>query len=195
MSEIRNLLPNPWPNGTSKWRQFNGTAQDCEMRMSKDESSMYFRGLTNTKCSWSCKVLDTPTGQMVFGLTTGTAGGMKARVKNLFSVELTEQKLLAQSNSFYLLPFELKTPGCDLIIDGPAKNVAATLNHLLLMTQEDWTHMRNLKSGAGSTANIRWFAPPKTAATGVMSTPALDRGGCAPSTARHYPHIDVEVAA
>ncbi len=146
------------------------------MRMSKDESSMYFRGLTDVQSSWCCELSGTPTGRMVFGLTTGTAGGMKAHVKNLFGVELTEQKLLGQSNSFYLLPFELKTPGCELIIDGPTKNVVATLNHLLLMTQEDWDTMRNLKNSDGTAANIRWFAPPKTAAAGVVSTPTLDRG-------------------
>ena len=175
MREIRNLLIDPWPDGTAKWRQFNGMPQDCEMRMSGDKSSIYFRGLTDTRCSWVCQLQDTPTGQMVFGLTTGTAGGMNARVKNLGGTQVTE-KLLAQSNSFYLLPFELETPGCELILDGPAKNVVATLNHLLLMTQEDWTHMRNLKNDDGSTANIRWFAPPKTAAAGVVSTPTLDRG-------------------
>lgn len=176
MREMRNLLNDPWPDGTSKWVQFSGTAQDCEMRMSNDKSVMYFRGLTDTQCSWSCRVQDTPTGQMVFGLTTGTAGGMKARVKSWLGKQLTEHKPLEQSSSFYLLPFELKTPGCELIIDGPVKNATATLNHLLLMTQEDWTHMRNLKNDDGSTANIRWFAPPKTAAAGVVSTPTLDRG-------------------
>lgn len=176
MREIRNLLLDPWPNDTSKWRQINGTAQDCEMRMSNDKSAMYFRGLTDVQSSWCCELSGTPTGRMVFGLTTGTAGGMRARVKSAGGVALTEPKTLAQSSSFYLLPFELQTPGCELIIDGPAKNVVATLNHLLLMTQEDWTHMRNLKNDDGSTANIRWFAPPKTAAAGVVSTPVLDRG-------------------
>ena len=175
MREIRNLMLDPWPGGTSKWRQFNGTAQDCEMRMNSDKSAMYFRRLTDVQSSWCCELSGTPTGRMVFGLTTGTAGGMNARVKNLGGTQVTK-KLLAQSNSFYLLPFELETPGCELILDGPAKNVAATLNHLLLMTQEDWDTMRNLKNSDGTPANIRWFAPPKTAAAGVVSTPTLDRG-------------------
>lgn len=173
--EIHNLLIDPWPDGTAIWRQFNGMPQDCEMRMSRDKSSIYFRGSTDTRCSWVCQLQDTPTGQMVFGLTTGTAGGMNARVKNLGGTQVTK-KLLAQSNSFYLLPFELETPGCELILDGPAKNVAATLNHLLLMTQEDWDTMRNLKNSDGTPANIRWFAPPKTAAAGVKTTPVLDQG-------------------
>lgn len=176
MVEIRNLLTDPWPNGTSKWVQFNGAAQDCEMRMSSDKSAMYFRGLTDVPSSWCCELSGTPTGRMVFGLTTGTAGGMRARVKSAGGVALTEPKTLVQGNSLYLLSFEMTTPGCLLIIDGPAKNVAATLNHLLLMTQEDWDTMRNLTDADGTPANIRWFAPPKTAATGVMSTPALDRG-------------------
>ena len=174
---VRNLLTDPWPAGTTKWVQFNGSAQDCEFRMSGDGSTMYFRGLTDVQSSWRYELSGIPAGRMVFGLTTGTAGGLRARVKAAGASASMLEKVLARGNSFYLLPFELATPGCQLVIDGPAKNVAATLNHLLLMTEEDWTHMRDIKNDDGTAANIRWFAPPKTAASGVMSTPALDRGG------------------
>ncbi len=43
------------------------------------------------------------------------------------------------------------------------------------MSGKDFDTMRAIKNPDGTPANI-WFAPPKTAATGVMSTPVLDRG-------------------
>ena len=202
---MRNLMTDPWPNGTAGWNIIAGTTGNVEFRMCNDGKSFMLKRLT-----------DDPADIMISRTLTGLKAGTYVAALQLLdyyeSVADNGVVLLArqlggitnygsitakQKPACLYTQFALPADGgLRIVLQPPAAvNAYYVVDKLLLMTQEDWDTMRNLKNSDGTPGNIRWFAPPKTAATGVLSVPALDRGGCSPSTARRYPHIDVEVAA
>lgn len=196
MAEMRNLLSDPWPNSVVKWE--SDSPSDLLLRMTDNgqricmettvaNSNLYIRTLTANL-----------TGRFVFAVNFAEFGGGASSALMIFdrntwsmlaSKQVSRVGMAAASFTANNQPTQLR------IQCGSLVGQKVIIDHLLLMTQEDWTHMRAIKNPDGTPANIRWFAPPKTAAAGVMSTPALDRGGSCSNPARHYPHIDVEVAA
>ena len=177
MAEMRNLLTDPWPNSVDGWRIFKGSSSDMQLRMTLDGEWMFWEMLTAG-----------PAGEYVVAvLALSITNPIVFRVKD---GNLAQQaSVTCQNGKCMVINFTTGVPNCQLIFDAAnVKGSKATLGHFLLCTKQDWTHMRAIKNPDGTPANIRWFAPPKTAATGVMSTPALDRGGCSPRARRHYPH-------
>ena len=187
MSEIRNLLTDPWPNSTAGWDIIAGTTGNVEFRMCNDDKSFMLKRLT-----------DDPDVIMISRTLTGLKAGTYVAALQLIdyyeSVADNGVVLLArqlggttnygsitakQNGACLYTQFALPADGGLRIVLQPpaAANAYYALDKLLLMTQEDWDTMRNLKNSDGTPGNIRWFAPPKSAATGVKTTPALDRGG------------------
>lgn len=205
MVEIRNLLPDPWPYGVTRFQQVAGSASDGEFRMCNDNRSFFLKNVSNGAgpCAYCMQLPDLRPGKYVVGLRflnyydSVADGGSVLRVREMNGGNNYCVITAKQLGAYIIEQFTLSaSDGVRVLLDTP-KTVGQyyAIDSLLMMTEEDWTHMRNLKQDDGTPANIRWFAPPKTAAAGVMATPALDRGWCSPSTARRYPHIDVEVAA
>lgn len=166
MAEMRNLLTDPWPNSVDGWRIFKGSSSDMQLRMTLDGEWMFWEMLTAG-----------PAGEYVVAvLALSITNPIVFRVKD---GNLAQQaSVTCQNGKCMVINFTTGVPNCQLIFDAAnVKGSKASLGHFLLCTKQDWTHMRAIKNPDGTPANIRWFAPPKTAATGVMSTPALDRGG------------------
>ncbi len=189
MAEMRNLLTDPWPNGTAGWDIIAGTTGSVEFRMCNGARSFLLKRLTAS-----------PAYIMISRTLTGLKAGTYVAALQLLdyyeSVADNGAVLLArqlggttnygritakQKPACLYTQFALPADGgLRIVLQPPAAvNAYYAVDKLLLMTQEDWDTMRNLTDADGTPANIRWFAPPKTAATGVMSTPALDRGGLA----------------
>ena len=187
MAEMRNLLPDPWPNSMTHFSQVGGSASDGEFRMCNDNRSFFLKNVSNSAgaCTYCMWLPDLRPGKYVVGLRflnyydSVADGGSVLRVREMnggnnycvitakqLGAYIIEQFTLSASDGVRVLLDTPKTVGQHYVIDS-----------LLLMAQEDWDTMRNLKNSDGSAADIRWFAPPKTAATGVLSVPALDRGG------------------
>lgn len=196
MTEMRNLMPDPWPSRLS-WGYVGGGAQNnMTLRMTNDKTGLHITTWA-TPPAW--------VGVWVTGMTPGReyvaaiifdGEPITLLAKDEISGPSLAQVECTQPNNCYMIRFTPAGNRALVIVIAPSTvNAASAIKQFSVMSGEDWDNMRNLKNDDGTAANIRWFAPPKTAATGVMSTPALDRGGCSPSTARRYPHIDVEVAA
>ena len=187
MAEMRNLLPDPWPNWTAGWAIIAGTTGSVEFRMCNDGNSFLLKRLTAGPA-------DIMISRTLTGLKAGTYVAALRLLDYYDSVADNGAVLLArqlggttnygritakQKPAYLYTQFTLPADGgLRIVLQPPAAvNAYYAVDKLLLMTQEDWDTMRAIKNPDGTPANIRWFAPPKTAAAGVMSTPALDRGG------------------
>ncbi len=177
MAEMRNLLPDPWPSRLSWDYVGGGNRSNLELRMTNDRTGIYMRTLA-TPPAWVGGWLSglTPGGEYVAAIYK-SGSPVTLLAKNEISGPRLAQVECAQDNSCYAIRF---TPAGDralvIVIAPPTVNGATTIKNFTVMSGEDWDTMRNLKNSDGSAANIRWFAPPKDAATGVMATPVLDRG-------------------
>lgn len=173
---ITNLHTDPWPNSANGWKIFNGSSADMELRMTLNGEWLSWEMLTAGGASISHHVA-CPAGEYVAAfLAQNITDPIVFRVKD---GNFTQQaSVTCQSGKCMGINFTTSVPNCELIMDAAnIKGSKATIGHFLLCTKQDWTYMRNLKNDDGTPANIRWFAPPRTAATGVMTTPMLDRGG------------------
>ena len=182
MAEIRNLLPDPWTVGTRGWTRFGGGAGDIQLSVTaSNPTCVYARNITGGGGRGVETTLSLAAGDYVFGLRLNGASQYGAngqlalvqRGSDYISIVKYQGK-----GKYYAAQFTVTQQSTVklLLVLPAAENGEFGIHYLQLMSKEDWTHMRNLKNDDGSTANIRWFAPPKTAAAGVVSTPMLDRG-------------------
>lgn len=178
MAEMRNLLPDPWPNSVGKWASDNPSG--LLLRMTDNGQRIYMETTVASHDLYIRTLTANLTGRFVFAVNFAEFGGGASSALMIFdrntwstlaSKQVSQVGMAAVSFTANNQPTQLR------IQCGSLVGQKVIIDHLLLMTQEDWTHMRNLKNSDGTPGNVRWFAPPKTAATGVMSTPALDRGG------------------
>lgn len=183
MAEIRNLLPDPWPNSASGWVR-TGSADDFEFRMTQAGTDYYLKNLAGTSnCFVSRSFPDMPAGEYVLGayiydFSHGDVAGNVIVKAKCGANYLGFVRAREHAGAYVAAEFTTTANGLTVIIQPPAGvNRSTRMRYLTLMSQKDWDTMRNLKNDDGTAANIRWFAPPKSAAAGVMSTPALDRGG------------------
>ena len=178
MAEMRNLLPDPWPNSVVKWA--SDSPSDLLLRMTDNGQRICMETTVANRDLYIRTLTANLTGRFVFAVNFAEFGGGASSALMIFerntwsmlaSKQVSQVGMAAVSFTANNQPIQLR------IQCGSLVGQKVIIDHLLLMTQEDWTRMRNLKNSDGTPGNIRWFAPPKTAASGVMSTPALDRGG------------------
>ena len=183
MSEMRNLLPDPWPVGTRGWKRFGGGADDIQLSVTaSNPTCVYARNITGGDGRGVETTLSLEAGDYVFGLRLNEASQYGAngqlalvqRGSDYISIVRYQGK-----RKYYAAQFTLPQQSTVklLLVLPAAENSEFEIHYLQLMSKEDWTHMRNLKNSDGTPGNIRWFAPPKAASHGVMSTPELDLGG------------------
>lgn len=178
MAEMRNLLNDPWPNSVVKWA--SDSPSDLLLRMTDNGQRIYMETIVANRDLYIRTLTANLTGRFVFAVNFAEFGGGASSALMIF--ERNTWSMLAfkpvSQVGMAAVSFTANNQPTQLRIQcGSLVGQKVIIDHLLLMTQEDWTHMRNLKNDDGTPANIRWFAPPKTAATGVLSVPALDRGG------------------
>ena len=186
MREMRNLLTDPWPNGTAGWDIINGTTENVEFRMCNDNMSFLLKRLTASPAD--IMISRTLTGlkagpyvaalQFLDYYESGADNGAVLLARQLGGTTNYGRITAKQKPACLYTQFTLPADGgLRIVLQPPAAvNAYYAVDKLLLMTQEDWDTMRNLKNSDGTPRNVRWFAPPKTAAAGVVSTPVLDRG-------------------
>ena len=186
MAEMRNLLLNPWPTNANGWTT-DGKDSAIELRMTERGDAIFtnIKSIANVDANnlYICLQLPhIPAGDYVFGANIADRSTFRSNRLHVFDRDgwkvIKSSSGSSGSIGYITLPFTLThDKGIQVRIQcGNTPGSTVFANELLLMTQEDWDTMRNLKNSDGTPANIRWFAPPKDAATGVMSTPALDRG-------------------
>lgn len=190
MVEMRNLLTDPWPNGVTGFKQVAGTASDGEFRMCNDGRSLLLKKLSDAAgaCTYCMWLGDLRPGRYVVGLRclkyydAVADGGSVLRVREMNGANNYCVITAKQLGAYLIARFALSSSdGVRILLDTPTTTDAYyVIDSLLLMGEDDFDMMRNLKNDDGSAANIRWFAPPKTAATGAVVTPSLDRVGGRP---------------
>ena len=176
MSEIRNLMLDPWPDSVGTWSPSNRldvalSMDDGALTITslRDASNYYAIGLRDGLPQgggdyvWSFRLLEAPHAAGDRLCTIRQRGNP---VQDLLHVSF-------MGLGVYAIPFHLATWAMSPILYLPASGGTLRADHFLLMTKEDWTHMRSTDTDDGP---VRWFAPPKTAATGVVSTAVLDCG-------------------
>ena len=179
MAEIRNLLNDPWPNAVGQWA--SDSPNDLELRMTADAVPQIYMGTKTANTNLYIRYL--PSGNMngryvfsvhVTELLNGATTALTVFNRNNWSALVMKE--ISQTGMVRVIFNAPNVPVQLRIKCGSAAGQVVKVRNLLLMTEEDWTHMRAIKNTDGTPANVRWFAPPKTAATGVLSVPALDRG-------------------
>lgn len=191
MAEMRNLLTDPWPSRLSWGIVGDGDAANVELRMNAAQDGIYVRTIASPP-AW--------IGLWVNGMTPGVEYVAAIYVNGAACTLLAKDRIdgprlasheCTTSQTFHAIRFTPEGNRAIIAIIPPTTvNKATTINRFEVMSGKDFDTMRAIKNPDGTPANIRWFAPPKTAAAGVMSTPALDRGGGggSPRARRHYPH-------
>lgn len=178
MAEMRNLLNDPWPNSVVKWA--SDSPSDLLLRMTDNGQRIYMETTVANRDLYIRTLTANLTGRFVFAVNFAEFGGGASSALMIFERNTWSRLAFKQVSQVGMaaVSFTANNQPIQLRIQcGSLVGQKVIIDHLLLMTQEDWTHMRNLKNSDGTPANIRWFAPPKTAAAGVITTPALDRGG------------------
>lgn len=176
MSEIRNLLTDPWPSRLS-WGIASGNAANVELRMNAAQDGIYVRTIASPPAWISLWVSGmTPGVEYVAAIyVDGAACTLLAKDQidrpRLASHECTTNR------TFHAIRFTPEGNRAIIAVIPPTTvNQATTISRFEVMSGKDFDTMRAIKNPDGTPANIRWFAPPKTAVAGVVSTPVLDRG-------------------
>jgi len=184
MREIRNLILDPHPVSVSHWTRIGGGESDITINIiaNNDLPQLEVRNSTDGGGRGVGLLMDLPKGEYVFGLylhwaNAYTPGDQWIEVKQN-DVILSDFRYNGYGK-YYLTKFNVaQDADTQIILYLPTSSYNARFiaRYLSLMTKGDWDTMRNLKNSDGTAANVRWFAPPKTAAAGVVSTPVLDCG-------------------
>ena len=187
MVESRNLMPNPWPTNANGWTT-DGRDSAIELRMTERGDAIFtnIKSIANVDANnlYICLQLPhIPAGDYVFGANITERSSFRSN--RLHVVDRDGWKVIKSSSGssnsigYITLPFTLThDKGIQVRIQcGNMLGSTVFANELLLMTQKDWDIMRAIKNPDGMPANIRWFAPPKSAAAGAVTAPLLDRGG------------------
>lgn len=190
MSEIRNLLPDPHPVSVSHWTRIGGGESDIQVNIiaNNDLPQLEVRNSTGGDGRGVGLLMDLPEGEYVFGLYLHWANAYNIGDQ---WIEVKQGDVILADcgyngyGKYYLTRFDVaQNADIQIILYLPtsSSNSRFISRYLLLMTKGDWDTMRNLKNSDGTAANVRWFAPPKNAAAGVMSAPVLDCGGVIEAT-------------
>ncbi|RYN13516.1 hypothetical protein PG2006B_1090 [Bifidobacterium animalis subsp. animalis] len=192
MTQVQNLLRDPWPNSARRWACDDPA--DLILRMTNNGESIYMEttaanrnlfirhnpGNLDGKYVFAVNVTDLSAGASTY-LIVYNMGNWHALGK---SNTISQANMLAVSFTVDNAPVQLR------IQCGSAIGQKMNVKNLLLMTAEDWIAMR------ADPEQIVWFAPPKNGVSMQPYVPNLLTGGGYPSNPdRCYPHIDVEAVA
>ena len=177
MSEIRNLLTDPWPSRLSWNKVGGGAVANVELRMTAAQDGIYVRTIASPP-AWIGLWVDgmTPGVEYVAAIYVDGAACTLLAKDRIDGLRLASHECTT-NRTFHAIRFKPAGNRAIIAVIPPTTvNQATTINRFEVMSGKDFDTMRAIKNPDGTPANIRWFAPPKTAAAGVMSTPVLDCG-------------------
>ncbi len=174
---MRNLMNDPWPSRLSWGIVGGGDAASVELRMTYDKTGIHITTLATPPACVGVWVTGMTPGREYVAAIIFDGEPITLLAKDEISGPRLAQVECTQPKNCYMIRFTPAGNRALVTVIAPSTvNAASAIKQFSVMSGEDWDNMRNLKNDDGTAANIRWFAPPKTAAAGVVTTPALDRG-------------------